>query len=418
MWMQRLALSVIFILLTVGCAVRSYNPRPMEEVPFKDRAQTQSEEGVRVTVAVLSAEECKEVFGLDLYKRGIQPIWIEVENKYDKMLVFLAYGVDPDYFSPLEIPYMFRSGFSKSARRKMDLYFQEHSMEGWIAPKVVRSGFVFTNLDEGTKAFNVDVMGEDQRLRSFTFFIPVPGLPVSHSQVDWDNLYQKNEILTHDEAGFRQALENLPCCTTNKEGTEQSDPINLVLIGKDGAIHGALLRSGWKETAAVSEGSGTEKKTYSRSKRTYQYAPVDPLYVFGRHQDGAFQKARESFPGQLQLRLWLAPIIYEGKFVFIGQISRQTGVRTAAEGKKVTFKIDPDVDEAREQFLQDLYFSQALIKYAYVEGVGSATMLEPRSNERGDPYFTDGYRMVVWLSGRAISLDDVDFVEWELPPEK
>ena len=65
MWMQRLALSVIFILMTAGCAGRSYNPRPMAEVPFKDRAQTQSENGVRVTVAVLSAEECKEVFGLE-----------------------------------------------------------------------------------------------------------------------------------------------------------------------------------------------------------------------------------------------------------------------------------------------------------------------------------------------------------------
>ena len=417
MWMQRLALSVIFILLTVGCAVRSYNPRPMAEVPFKDRAQTQSEAAVRVTAAVLSAEECKEVFGLDLYKKGIQPIWIEVENKKDQMLIFMAYGVDPDYFSPLEIPYMFRSGYSKSARKKMDLYFQEHSMEGWIAPRVVRSGFVFTNLDEGTKAFNVDVVGEDHKMRTFTFFVSVPGLPVSHSEVDSVRLYQKDKILTLDEAGLRQALERLPCCITNPEGTEKGDPINLVLIGKGYDVHGALLRSGWNETAAVTEASA-KKKTYSGSKRSYRYAPVDPLYVYGRHQDAAFQKVRESFPGQIQLRAWLAPMRFEGQEVWICQISRQVGVRTATEGKKFTYKIDPDVDEAREQFLQDMYYSQALIKYAYVEGVGSATFIEPRKNLRGDPYFTDGYRLVVWLSGKAFAMDDVEFVEWELPPER
>ena len=32
------------------------------------------------------------------------------------------------------------------------------------------SGFVYTNLDEGTKAFNVDIIGEDQAIRNFTFF--------------------------------------------------------------------------------------------------------------------------------------------------------------------------------------------------------------------------------------------------------
>jgi hypothetical protein len=94
------------------------------------------------------------------------------------------------------------------------------------------------------------------------------------------------------------------------------------------------------------------------------------------------------------------------------------GVGTASTGKKVTLKIDPDLDEAREQLLQDLFFSQGLLKFGYVGGVGSATMLKPRKNLRGDPYFTDGYRMVVWLSGRAVSLQDVEFVEWEIPPER
>jgi hypothetical protein len=289
-------------------------------------------------------------------------------------------------------------------------------MEMWIAPRAVRSGFVFTNLDEGTKAFNVDVMGEDHGLRTFTFFVPVPGLPISHSEVDLESLYPNKKIAALNEAGLRQALESLPCCTTNKEGTEQGEPINLVLIGEVDDVHGALLRSGWDETAALSEGAATKKNTYSGS---YRYAAVSPLYVYGRHQDAALQKAREMFPGQSQLRAWLAPITFKGQEVWICQISRQVGVRTSVKGKKVTtFKIDPDVDEAREQLLQDLYFSQGLLRFGYVEGVGSSTMLEPRKNLRGNPFFTDGYRLIVWLSGRAISLKDVEFVEWELPPER
>ncbi|MGD8372608.1 MAG: LssY C-terminal domain-containing protein [Syntrophobacterales bacterium] len=418
MRMQWLALWVVCILTVYGCATRAYNPRPMEEVPFKERAQTQYEDGIRATAVVLSGEECKEVFGVDLYKRGIQPIWIEIENKKKEMAIFLPYGVDPDYFSPLEVPYMFRSGFSKAARSQMNQYFHEQQMDPFIAPGGVESGFVFTNLTRGTKAFNVDVLGEDGRIRSFTFFISVPGLPVSHSVVDFESLYSKDEIVKYDEKGLRKALESLPCCTTNNEGTEPGDPLNLVIISEGQDLHRALMRSGWNETAALSETSATEQKKSPFSGRDYRYAPVSPLYVYGRPQDAAFQKARETIRGRNQIRLWLTPMIFQGKNVWIGQISRNVAVRSTTK-KGATYRIDPDVDDTRSYFLEDLWYSQMLLKYGYVKGVGEAPISEePRRNLTGSPYFTDGYRTVIWLSSRPIALQDVRFVEWEIPPER
>jgi hypothetical protein len=389
----------------------------MEEVPFKERAQTQYEDGIRVTAVVLSVEECKEVFGLDLYKRGIQPIWLEIENKKKELAIFLAYGVDPDYFSPLEVPYMFRSGFSKAARSQMDQYFHEREMDAFIEPGGIGSGFVFTNLNRGTKAFNVDVLGEDGRIRSFTFFISVPGLPVSHSVVDFQSLYSKDEIVNYDEKGLRKALESLPCCTTNEEGTAQGDPLNLVFIGDGQDLHLALLRSGWNETLALSEVSLAEKKRSLFSGRDYRYAPVSPLYVYGRPQDAAFQKARETIRGRNQIRIWVTPMIFQGKNVWIGQISRNVGVRSTSK-KGVAYKIDPDVDDTRGYFLEVLWYSQMLLKYGYVKGVGEATISKPRTNLAGNPYMTDGYRIVMWLSSRPIALQDVRFVEWEIPPER
>ncbi len=38
----------------------------------------------------------------------------------------------------------------------------------YIAPGSVISGFVFTNVDEGTKTFNVDILTENGPLISFT----------------------------------------------------------------------------------------------------------------------------------------------------------------------------------------------------------------------------------------------------------
>jgi hypothetical protein len=82
-------------------------------------------------------------------------------------------------------------------------------MGNYIAPGDTISGFVYSNLDEGTKTFNVDIIGEDQVLRNFTFFIPVPGIKVDHQNIDWENLYAEDEIIDYDEAGLRSALENL-----------------------------------------------------------------------------------------------------------------------------------------------------------------------------------------------------------------
>jgi hypothetical protein len=198
---KNMALPILLMLgFLVGSGCATFNPRPMEEVPFLERAQTQNENNVRVTAAVLSEAESKAVFAAPLYKRGIQPIWLEIENNDEEPLWFLPVGLGPDYFPPLEVAYMHRSRFSKRVNNQMEQYFYEKTMGNYIAPGSVRSGFVFTQLDMGTKGFNVDLIGEDFQVRTFTFFISVPGFRVDHEDVDWDSLYSKDEILSYDSS--------------------------------------------------------------------------------------------------------------------------------------------------------------------------------------------------------------------------
>ncbi|MCK5553913.1 MAG: LssY C-terminal domain-containing protein, partial [Deltaproteobacteria bacterium] len=361
-----LTLLTIPILAFYGCA--TFNPRPIDEVPFRERAQTQAENNVWVTAAVLSAEESEAVFGVPLYKKGIQPIWLEIDNKDEEPVWFLPVGLDPEYFAPLEVAYMHRFTFSKKANHRMEKYFNEQAMGQYIAPGSVRTGFVFTNLDMGSKAFNVDLVGEDHQVRTFTFFIPVPGLRVTHHDVDWDNLYAKNEILTYDEEGLRKALESLPCCTTNQDGTKKGDPLNVVFIGKDEDLHYALIASGWDETESAKTFHAMKQRPSSVIRRQDRYAPVSPFYLFRRPQDAAFRKTRENARERNQLRLWLNPMTFEGKLVWIGQISREVRVRSLLKRRK----IEPDLDEARTYIFQDFLYSQGLAKYGYVKGVGAA----------------------------------------------
>jgi hypothetical protein len=106
----------------------------------------------------------------------------------------------------------------------------------------------------------------------------------------------------------------------------------------------------------------------------------------------------------------------EDKPVWVAQISRDIGVRFTTK-TILTHKIDPDVDETRDFLIQDLWYSGGLVKSAYVKGVGPAPISEPRGNLTGDPYFTDGLRAVLWVSGDPVDMEAIEFVEWEIPPE-
>lgn len=407
-------LPVIFILTVSGCA--TFNPRPVEEVPFRERAQTKVEGNVRVTAAVPSAKESKRLFGVDMYKRGVQPIWLEIENKDEQPVYFLPIGLDPNYFSPIEAAYVNHFGFKTPANEEMNRFFYKQRKGLRIAPGSIRSGFVYTPVDEGTKAFNVDLMGEDKEIRIFTFFINVPGIRADHQQVDFKGLYSKDQVMSYDEEGIRKALERVPCCTKNKKGTEKGDPLNLVVIGSGEDVHQAFIRAGWDETETIYRASAWKTGMSFLFGGRYRYSPVSPLYVYGRRQDVAFQRTRETIHERNHLRLWLSPMRLNGKPVWVGQISRDIGVRFTSK-TILTHKIDPDVDETRDFLIQDLWYSGGLAKTAYVKGVGPAPISAPRGNLTGDPYFTDGLRVVLWVSSDPVDLEAVDIVEWEIPPE-
>jgi hypothetical protein len=390
-----ISLFVIFILMSYGCGTAPFNPRPFEEVHFQERAQTQTRDDVRVTAAVLSAEESEAIFDAPLYKKEIQPIWLEIENKGTEELLFLPYSIDPEYFSPLEVPYMNKSRFSKKAREQMDQYYHEHAMGLNIAPDSVRSGFVFTNLQMGAKSFNVDLVGKDNKARTFTFFIPVPGIDTVRKEIDRDSLYRKDQRVSYSKNDLRKALEELPCCTRNEDSTGQGPPINLVIIGNDDDIYYALIRSGWQE----GETGGT--------------SPVSH-YLFDRPRDVVFHKTQQTSHGRGTMRLWLSPMTFHGMPVWVGQISREMRRRASSE----KFIIDPDVDEARIYILQNLLFSQGLEQFAYVKGVGPAPISEQREDLDGNLYFTDGHRIVLWIPGKHVSLKDVEYLDWESPHKR
>ena len=414
-----LILSPQIMLTLIGCATSStstsFDPASINEVRFRDRSLSKHDDEVRVTVAVPTATENQALFSANLALKEIQPIWVEVENHSDRTYYLISAATDPNYFSPNETAFAVHGGLSRSDQKKMENYFRSMSFRNPILPHTAVSGFIFTNLDEGEKVVQIDLIASKQ-IKFFTFFVQIPGIRVDYQIVDFDSLYSKEEIVELDEAELRTALENLPCCTTNEEGTDFGDPVNLVIIGDFLDVAATFSRRGWLP-AEETYSSATWKtiKSFLFGKR-YRYSPVSSLYLYGRHQDLARQKPRRSIHERNHLRLWYSPMRFEGKPVFVGQVSRDIGVRfTTKTWPPVTHKIDPDIDEARHAIVEDLLFSQTLAKVGFVKGVGQATPFRPRQNLTGDPYFTDGLRVVLILDKGPIPMNQIIELDWEHP---
>jgi hypothetical protein len=328
--------------------------------------------------------------------------------------------LDPQYFTPLEVAHTDLKSNKKNPAKLVDPFFLSKGIGALqVRPGETRSGFIFSKLDEGTKAFNVDIVGASDEagmadFHTFTFFIPVPGLNIDHYNIDWETLYSEDEWVDLEKDALIQTLEQQPCCVTDKKGTGSGDPINLVVIGYPRDVYTAFIRAGWDETETVTSTSSMKTIASFLSGGEYRYSPVSGLYVFGRPQDVAFQKARENIHERNHLRLWMSSSTYQGVPVFLGQISRDIGVRFTKK-TITTHKIDPDVDETREYLLENLAYSQSLRKFAYVKGVGEVSIDNPEGNLTGDPWFSDGYRIVLWVTSEPVPIDDLELLEWRMP---
>lgn len=406
---------LLVLLLSILVLAEAAAPKPGNEPPPNERLHMQTEGAIRVTTAVPSADETYEIFGAKLYRRNIQPVWIQIENLGEESLWFLPASLDDAYFTPIETSYRLQNRIpllDLDPEINQDVY--NRSMGVRVEPGGSRSGYVFTRVDQGTKSFNVDVVGATTHFM-MTFFVPVPGLKLDHYDVDWEELYRADDIREVSLEELYAELAAMPCCVTDKKGKNNGDPLNIAVVGDVQDTYYAFMRSGWDETETIYTGSLWETAKSAVRGNEYRYSPVSALYVFGRPQDAALQKARTSIHERNHLRLWMTPLRYERKPVWIGQISRDIGVRFTKK-TITTHKIDPDVDETREYLLEDLAYSQSLNAFGYVPGVGEAPFEEPRGNLTGDPYFTDGLRILLFLSSEPTDISEIGRVEFGKAP--
>jgi LssY-like putative type I secretion system component LssY len=380
--------------------------------PPNDRLFTQSNTVMTVSAAVPSLKETQKVFGTNLYRKNIQPVWVRVQNHTDDMLIITPMGLDAGYYTARESAH--RSIANPNDRPPSGKFEGRAMSRIRIPANSVRAGYIFSRVDEGTKSFNVDVYGGGQTYK-MSFHIPVPGLKLYNYDLDINSFFPEEQYKDVNLPELAKELEAMPCCVVDAKGKNQGDPLNLVFVGSRLDMYYAFMRAGWDETESIHTTSLLKTAASAISGGRYRYSPISKLYLFNRPQDSALQKARESIHERNHLRLWMTPLRHDGKPVWIGQISRDIGVRFTTK-TITTHKIDPDVDETREYLVEDMAYAGTIAKLAYVPGVGPATYDQPRNNLTGDPYFTDGRRVVMWLSEGHTAITEIELINLEDTP--
>lgn len=410
---RRVLFPAVALIPLAGCGPSA--PDASGAANFIKRALIQEQRGITVRTSVLTDDESRRYFGRSTADADAQPVWLQVQNDSDDPVLFLPILTDPTYYAPQEVAQRLHGWLSSRTNGLVDAAFQGNLMPYYVAAHRSASGFVYTHEDGGLKLLNVGLVGASQVAR-FRFVVPVAGVQYAVQRVDFGRLYPPDTIQDMTLEQLRTKLERLPCCVTNKSGSANGDPLNLVIVGDGVGALFAFSARGWRLNEPVDAGSTWRMTKAFLLRSQYDTAPVSPLYLFNRYQDVALQKARSTVSQRNHLRLWMAPFTLEGQKVWIGQISRDVGVKlTTKSWSLTTHRISAHVDQERDYLLQDLLLTGLVDRFGYVKGVGESTSANPRANLTDDPYYTDGLRLVVVLGSEPHSPLQVQLLEWERP---
>jgi LssY C-terminus len=281
-----------------------FNPDPSGDTSFIARAQQKSAPGIKVNVSALGANE------------SLPPI-----------------TMDPNYYSSYEVSYRFHGTPSFAANRARDEFFLKRQMANILPPHSRTTGFVYGVLDAGVKYAHI-VLAGNNRVETFDFVLPVPGPPFVGTNIRADNIYPGKKIEDLELGSLRTTFAKQTCCTTNSGGTREGDPLNLVIVEAKQDPLVPFIARGWHLARQLDVASAIETARAFLFRDAFLTSPVSPLYVFGRREDLALQKARSTINERVHARLWLTPYALRGEgygsdksaetLVFASQIRRGT----------------------------------------------------------------------------------------------
>jgi hypothetical protein len=170
------------------------------------------------------------------------------------------------------------------------------------------------------------------------------------------------------------------------------DPVNLAFLGTGEQIEAAMRAAGWTPAEPVTLQSSWRIITSTLSRRSYDEAPVSPLFLFGRQQDFAYQQEVDGNPSQRHhVRFWRCPdgwLLPGGRRVdWLAAGTFDTSVGLSLFTLQVTHRIDADTDVERDHIVRTVTDADPRVAVDVIADF--ATGYHAR-NGGGDSIRTDG----------------------------
>lgn len=174
------------------------------------------------------------------------------------------------------------------------------------------------------------------------------------------------------------------------------EPINVGLVGSKDGVLCAMHAAGWYPADPITLRSSIKIIGSALLDRPYKTAPVSSLYYENRREDVAFEKPIGSSADQRNhVRYWqVLESGQEGRPVWLGAATRDSGVELSHDTGQVTHRIDADID-AERAFLTSQLIAAEVVEATY-EVIGVGPTLNGR-NGGGDRYYTDGEIVIARL---------------------
>ncbi|MBM4253820.1 MAG: hypothetical protein FJ146_17775 [Deltaproteobacteria bacterium] len=192
--------------------------------------------------------------------------------------------------------------------------------------------------------------------------------------------------------------------TVNGSG-DPSDPVNIAIAGSKAQLLKAFSKAGWVVPDKRGLGANTRMATSVIFKKSYPAAPISDLYLYGRHQDIAFEQEVDTGDGlspavRHHVRFWQSDeVASDGTPIWLGAATFDSGVGVSFKGKPhTTHWIAPNIDEERQAVVDALQGAGAVEESGLQSG--GLTSLTGLANADGNPMYTDGKIVAIDLSSK------------------
>lgn len=175
------------------------------------------------------------------------------------------------------------------------------------------------------------------------------------------------------------------------------DPINLAVLGSEAQLDKAMTEAGWTRADDVTLRTSWGIVASTLLRRSYDEAPVSPLFLFGHQQDVAYQQEVRGNPSKRHhVRFWrcpdgwLLPGGHNADWMAAGTFDRSVGFSLFT--LQVTHKIDANTDIERDHIVATLMDAHLGVAVDVIEDF--STGYHSR-NGGGDSIETDGNLPVI-----------------------